>query len=41
MIERFFLRRMLRRLEARIGLEFDKNLSRRIDAVRYLLEADQ
>lgn len=37
-IERLFLKFMLRQLEKQILEGFDRNLSRRIDAVRFLLE---
>lgn len=38
LIDRMYLKNMLRRLERKIGKDFDIALSRRIDAVRYLLE---
>lgn len=37
-IERMFLKVMLWRLERKIGNDYDCDLSRRIDAVRFLLE---
>ncbi|MCX5831172.1 MAG: hypothetical protein NT140_04685 [Deltaproteobacteria bacterium] len=39
LIDWMYLKNMLRRLERKIGKVFDITLSRRIDAVRYLLES--
>lgn len=38
LIERMFLKIILWRLEREINKDFDRNLSRWIDAVRFLLE---
>lgn len=41
-LNRLFLKKYLRHLEGQIKRDcFDRNLSRRIDAVRFLLEAEQ
>ncbi len=41
LIEKIFLKLMLRRSERKIRDDFDKDLSLRIDAIRFLLENEE